>query len=69
MGEELVLDAVADPVAAALDVEQGCVQAVIEQVNALVTRAQQSAARIRFVEDPALLADVGGVGALLRFKI
>jgi peptide chain release factor subunit 1 len=41
----------------------------VEQVNALVTRAQQSAARIRFVEDPALLADVGGVGALLRFKI
>lgn len=35
----------------------------------LVTRAQQQGARIRFIEDPALLADVGGVGALLRFKI
>lgn len=34
----------------------------------LVTRAQQNAARIRFIEDPGLLADVGGVGALLRFK-
>ena len=35
----------------------------------LVTRAQQTAARIRFIEDAALLAEVGGVGALLRFRI
>jgi peptide subunit release factor 1 (eRF1) len=35
----------------------------------LITRAQQTAARIRFIEDPSLLADVGGVGALLRFRI
>ena len=35
----------------------------------LVTRAQRSAARIRFIEDPSLLADIGGVGALLRFRI
>ena len=35
----------------------------------LVTRAQQTAARVRFIEDPKLLADVGGVGALLRFRI
>jgi peptide chain release factor subunit 1 len=35
----------------------------------LVTRAQQQSARIRFIEDPALLAEVGGVGAILRFKI
>ena len=35
----------------------------------LVTRAQQTAARIRFIEDASLLADVGGVGALLRFRI
>lgn len=34
-----------------------------------VTRAQQQSARIRFIEDPALLAEVGGVGAILRFKI
>jgi peptide subunit release factor 1 (eRF1) len=39
------------------------------QANELVTKAQNSAARIRFIEDPELLADVGGVGALLRFKI
>jgi len=35
----------------------------------LVARAQATAARIRFIEDERLLDDVGGVGALLRFKI
>ncbi len=35
----------------------------------LVNKAQQNSARIRFIEDDSLLADVGGVGALLRFKI
>ena len=34
-----------------------------------VVHAHRSAARVRFVEDEHLLADVGGVGALLRFKI
>lgn len=35
----------------------------------LVTRAHQTAARVRFIEDASLLADIGGVGALLRFRI
>jgi len=35
----------------------------------LVTRAQQTSARITFVEDPALLAEVGGVGAFLRYRL
>jgi peptide subunit release factor 1 (eRF1) len=35
----------------------------------LVTKAQQTGARIRFLEDPDLLDDVGGVGAILRFRI
>jgi peptide subunit release factor 1 (eRF1) len=35
----------------------------------LIKRAQQTAARIRFIEDATLLQDVGGVGALLRFRI
>lgn len=38
-------------------------------VDDLVTLARQTSARITFIEDPALLADVGGVGALLRFRI
>jgi peptide chain release factor subunit 1 len=35
----------------------------------LVARAQQTGARLRFIEDAALLAGIGGVGALLRFRI
>lgn len=35
----------------------------------LIAKAQQNSARIRFIEDEKLLADVGGVGALLRFKL
>ena len=34
-----------------------------------VVHAHKSGARVRFVENGDLLADVGGVGALLRFKI
>jgi peptide subunit release factor 1 (eRF1) len=35
----------------------------------LVAKARQTAAKIRFIQDPALLAAVGGVGAFLRFKL
>jgi peptide subunit release factor 1 (eRF1) len=35
----------------------------------LVVKARQTSAKIRFIEDPALLSGVGGVGALLRFKL
>jgi peptide subunit release factor 1 (eRF1) len=35
----------------------------------LVTRAAQTGARIRVIEDPALLAEHGGVAAALRFRI
>lgn len=35
----------------------------------LVTRARQTAARITFIEDATLLEDVGGCGALLRYRI
>jgi peptide chain release factor subunit 1 len=37
--------------------------------NHLVTLARQTAAAIRFIEDPLLMAEVGGVGALLRFRL
>jgi peptide subunit release factor 1 (eRF1) len=37
--------------------------------DALVTRAKQTGAAITFIEDPSLLADWGGVAALLRFRI
>jgi peptide subunit release factor 1 (eRF1) len=35
----------------------------------LVTKAAQTSARVTFIEDPTLLEHVGGVGALLRFRI
>jgi peptide subunit release factor 1 (eRF1) len=35
----------------------------------LVTRAQQTGARVRFIEDREMLKEHGGVGALLRFRI
>lgn len=44
-------------------------EGLLKLADELVTRAQQTAAHIRFIEDASLLADVGGVGALLRFRI
>jgi peptide chain release factor subunit 1 len=35
----------------------------------LIAKARQTSARIRFIEDASLLAAVGGVGALLRYKV
>lgn len=35
----------------------------------LVAKARQTSAKVRFIEDAALLATVGGVGAVLRFKV
>jgi peptide chain release factor subunit 1 len=35
----------------------------------LVKRAAQTGARVTFIEDPSLLAEVGGCGALLRYRI
>jgi peptide chain release factor subunit 1 len=37
--------------------------------DALIVKARQTSAKIRFIEDPALLAAVGGAGAFLRFKL
>jgi len=35
----------------------------------LIIQARNTSAKIRFIEDPALLEPVGGVGAFLRFKL
>lgn len=37
--------------------------------NRLVTLARQTSAGVRFIEEPGLLSDIGGVGALLRFRV
>jgi peptide subunit release factor 1 (eRF1) len=40
-----------------------------DTANDLVTLAKQTSASVRFIENPQLLADVGGVGASLRFAL
>jgi peptide chain release factor subunit 1 len=35
----------------------------------LIVKARSTAARLRFIEDPTLLAPFGGVGAFLRFRL
>jgi peptide chain release factor subunit 1 len=35
----------------------------------LIARARHTSAKVRFIEDTGLLAPVGGVGALLRFRL
>ena len=41
----------------------------VRLADELVTRAQQTAARICFIEDPTLLEPYGGVAATLRYRI
>lgn len=40
----------------------------LRAADLLVTRARNTGAQLTFIEDSALLADVGGVGALLRYQ-
>jgi peptide chain release factor subunit 1 len=49
--------------------EPGQVRGADDAANDLVTLAKQTAASVRFIENPQLLADVGGVGASLRFAL
>jgi peptide chain release factor subunit 1 len=63
-------DAAPGPVRADTSAPQGAGdEMTVKLAGELVARAQQTGARIRFIEDPALLAEVGGVGASLRFRI
>jgi peptide subunit release factor 1 (eRF1) len=41
----------------------------IRLASELVTRAQQTGARVRIIEDPALLSDFGGAAARLRYRV
>jgi peptide chain release factor subunit 1 len=40
-----------------------------DSANELVTKAKQTSARVRFIEDNWLLEPLGGVGATLRYRI
>jgi peptide subunit release factor 1 (eRF1) len=64
------LEEVPEPVVAGSDGAVAGIEADSVVVSDdLVTRAQQTSARITFVEDPSLLAEVGGVGAILRYRL
>ena len=41
----------------------------VRVTDAIVTRAYQTGAEVRFIEDPELLANAGGVGASLRYRL
>ena len=63
-------DAAPGPVQADTSAPQGTGDETQHKLSSeLVLRAEQTGARIRFIQDPALLAEIGGVGALLRFRI
>ncbi|HEV3469888.1 MAG TPA: Vms1/Ankzf1 family peptidyl-tRNA hydrolase [Pyrinomonadaceae bacterium] len=64
------LEEVPEPVVAGLDGAVAELEAdSVVVADDLVTRAQQTGARVTFVEDPTLLAEVGGVGAFLRYRL
>jgi peptide subunit release factor 1 (eRF1) len=42
---------------------------VVRLADELVRKAQQTSARIQFIEDPSLLEAFGGVAATLRYRI
>jgi peptide chain release factor subunit 1 len=63
-------DAAPGPVYADTSAPQGAGdEMTLKLASELIARAHQTSARIRFIEDSPLLADVGGVGALLRFRV
>ena len=68
--QQLPDDAVPGEVKADTSAPQGTAdEKRLRLADELVTRAHQTSARIRFIEDEHLLAGIGGVGALLRFRI
>lgn len=62
-------DAAPGPVKAETSASTSADERQLKLADELVTRAQQTGARVRFIEAAELLADFGGVGALLRFRI
>jgi len=65
-----IIDTTAKPdAAAAADVTAGSLTGAERVADELIVKARQTAASIRFIQDPALLQPLGGVGAFLRFKL
>lgn len=55
-----------DPEGARTEIDASETRVVADE---LIRRAQDTGARVTFIEDAALLAEVGGVGALLRYPL
>lgn len=47
----------------------GADNVVVKIKDELVTRAKQTGAQVTFIEDQELLAEVGGIGATLRYRV
>jgi peptide subunit release factor 1 (eRF1) len=62
-------DAAPAPIAAETTATDGAETPQLRLADELVTRAAQTGARVRVIEDAALLAEHGGVAAALRFRI
>jgi peptide chain release factor subunit 1 len=71
--EELLITAdpaIIDPAGASIPHPSNAERTPEEVVaDQLIVKARSTAARVRFIEDPALLLPYGGVGAFLRFKL
>jgi peptide chain release factor subunit 1 len=62
-------DAAPPPQAAETSAAEAAERPQLHLSDELVIRAAQTGARVRIIEDPALLADHGGVAAALRFRV
>jgi peptide chain release factor subunit 1 len=68
-GARLPDDAAPGPVKVETSASGDTDERKLKLADELVTRAQQTGASVRFIEDESLLKEFGGVGALLRFRI
>ena len=67
--QQLPDDTVPGPLATETSAVSAASDKQLRLSDELVTRAQQTGARVRMIEDPELLRNHGGVGATLRFRI
>jgi peptide subunit release factor 1 (eRF1) len=67
--QRLPEDAAPPPIASETTATDGADRQQLHLADELVTRAAQTGARVRVIEDPTLLAEHGGVAAALRFRI
>jgi peptide subunit release factor 1 (eRF1) len=67
--QKLPDDATADPVAIETSASRAADKGRVRLAGELVTRAEQTSASVRIIEDPDLLRPYGGVAATLRFRI